>query len=576
MEDGPKSADIFTLDNTKREITEVHFFYDYDPDTVIVAVQNDNSTVQIEQKEDIANLQRKCPDFEDIYAYLNDGTLPENNKLARKVNIESQQYSLLNGILYHWYQRRTKKPDEQARQHQQLALPRVLRNDALLAYHDSQSGGAHLVTKRVYEALKLEYYWPKMHQQVNDYVRSCDRCQRIKTRNQNHKAPLTLMPIADSFERWHIDILELTQTKDGDRMSPATESTEYSPYYLLFGKKMNLPFDIDAQPKDNMGKEAKEHIQENNDEENDDHQPNADNAQTVNNEIDKEIVDETMNNHGRCQPFGQKNTTKTSQILDLPNNIAITPNHRHFTTFNYETLYNCDFDGYITCDVSLPFQTIKTSSCIFALLHDNKSVIFEQWNFRVLPELTKPNIFELPPAPILLTNAKEVTLKCPNKTSTLPGCQFCIQNIPCSCSLQTSTITYHPRLVNCQEKLQGSTRLYPINLALLHAFFGFDKVKSYFGNTYFKTAINISIPNFEFYNHKFNSILASDNKDLLDLKKIAKSAKKDEVIFQKLTESLLDGQITLDSNWPDTNGYLGVASITIGGISFLGFVYMFL
>ncbi|CAG2224481.1 unnamed protein product [Mytilus edulis] len=275
-------------------------------------------------------------------------------------------------------------------------------------------------------------------------------------------------------------------------------------------------------------------------------------------------------------PISQKNTTKASQILDLPTYVAITANHRHFTTFNYETLYNCEFDRYITCDVSLPIQTIKTSSCIFALLHDNKSVIFDQCNFRLLPELTKPNIFELSPASILLTNAKEVTLKCPNKTSTLPGCQFCIQNIPCSCTLQTSTITYHPRLVNCQEKLQESTRLYPINLALLHAFFGFDKVKSYFGNAYFKTAVNISIPNFKFYNHKFNSILASDIKDHLNLKKIAKSAKKDETIFQNLAEPLLDGQITLDSNWPDTNGYLAIASITIGGISFIGFVYMFL
>ncbi|CAC5362513.1 unnamed protein product [Mytilus coruscus] len=216
-------------------------------------------------------------------------------------------------------------------------------------------------------------------------------------------------------------------------------------------------------------------------------------------------------------PISQKNTTKASQILDLPNYIAITPNHRHFTTFNYETLCNCDVDRYITCDVSLPIQTIKTSDCIFALLYDNKSVIFHQCNFRLLPELTKSNIFELSPASIILTNAKEVTLKCPNKTSTLPGCQFCIQNIPCSCTLQTSTITYHPRLVNCQEKLQEP----------------------------------------------------SDIKDHLNLKKIAKSAKKDETIFQNLAEPLLDGQITLDSNWPDTNGYLAIASITIGGISFV-------
>jgi hypothetical protein len=32
-------------------------------------------------------------------------------------------------------------------------------------------------------------------------------------------------------------------------MSPATESTEYSPFFLLFGKEMNLPFDIGIQPK---------------------------------------------------------------------------------------------------------------------------------------------------------------------------------------------------------------------------------------------------------------------------------------------------------------------------------------
>ncbi|CAC5362568.1 unnamed protein product [Mytilus coruscus] len=94
IEDGRKSADIFRLDNIKREITEVHFFYDHDPDTVIAAVRDDNSTMQIEQEEDIGTLQRKCPDFEDIYAYLNDGTLPENNKLARKVNIN------LNNIVY--------------------------------------------------------------------------------------------------------------------------------------------------------------------------------------------------------------------------------------------------------------------------------------------------------------------------------------------------------------------------------------------------------------------------------------------------------------------------------------------
>ena len=49
------------------------------------------------------------------------------------------------------------------------------------------------------------------------------------------------------------------------RMSPATESTEYSPFFLLFGKEMNLPFDIGIQPKENMGSDAKDHINDVND-----------------------------------------------------------------------------------------------------------------------------------------------------------------------------------------------------------------------------------------------------------------------------------------------------------------------
>jgi hypothetical protein len=44
------------------------------------------------------------------------------------------------------------------------------------------------------------------------------------------------------------------------RMSSATESTEYSPFFLLFGKEMNLPFAIGIQPKENMGSDAKDHI----------------------------------------------------------------------------------------------------------------------------------------------------------------------------------------------------------------------------------------------------------------------------------------------------------------------------
>jgi hypothetical protein len=223
-----------------------------------------------------------------------------------------------------------------------------------------------------------------------------------------------------------------------------------------------------------------------------------------------------------CSTSNQSNTTKASQILNLPNYIALTPNHRHFTTFNYDTLYACDFNKYITCDISLPLRNINPSTCIFALLPDNKTLIFKQCNFRFLPELTKPDIFEISPTSVLLTNIPEVTIKCPNSTVKAPGCKHCIQNIPCLCTIRTPTITYHPKLVSCQENQQAITRLYPVSLALLQAVFGSEQVKSYLGDTYFKNMVNVSVPDFKLNKHKLNYILASDKIDHLSLIKMVK------------------------------------------------------
>lgn len=46
------------------------------------------------------------------------------------------------------------------------------------------------------------------------------------------------------------------------RMSPNTEFTGFSQFHMLFGKEMNLPFDIALQPKDNIGKSAKEYLEQ--------------------------------------------------------------------------------------------------------------------------------------------------------------------------------------------------------------------------------------------------------------------------------------------------------------------------
>lgn len=46
------------------------------------------------------------------------------------------------------------------------------------------------------------------------------------------------------------------------RKSPSMHYTEHSPYHLVFGEEMRLPYDVSLQPKDSLPREAQENIQE--------------------------------------------------------------------------------------------------------------------------------------------------------------------------------------------------------------------------------------------------------------------------------------------------------------------------
>ena len=186
---------------------------------------NGNTVCSIDKVEDsdlrdLQLLDTQCRPFMD---YLEQNLLPSDNKIARRLILENQDYVMTNGVLYHLYYPRG-KGHRSERLVKQLVVPFDLRNDILLSFHDSLLGG-HFATDRTYQSIRLRYFWIGMYADILDYVKSCEACQKAKRVIHPQNPQLHPLPVAPNqlFSRWHCDIL-----------GPLTESKEGYKYILLF------------------------------------------------------------------------------------------------------------------------------------------------------------------------------------------------------------------------------------------------------------------------------------------------------------------------------------------------------
>ena len=73
--------------------------------------------------------------------------------------------------------------------------------------HDSILGG-HLATKKTYDRVTSNFFWPGAYDDVSRYCQSCDICQRTIPKGRCGKTPLVAMPIiGEPFARVAIDLV---------------------------------------------------------------------------------------------------------------------------------------------------------------------------------------------------------------------------------------------------------------------------------------------------------------------------------------------------------------------------------
>ena len=147
------------------------------------------------------------------------------------------------------------------------------------------------------------------------------------------------------------------------------------------------------------------------------------------------------------------------------------------------------------------------------------------------------------------------------------GCAFCTLKVPCKCSVATAQIYLPPRLAACHTISNDTiTKVHPVNLALLQNFFNDSALQQITGNSLFQNPLKVNVPNFRIYNHTMSSIMADDRKSHLNLKKMAEVTRKDSVVFQSLSDSLLSGEISIDEDWPSQDDILLYVTMATSGL----------
>ena len=100
--------------------------------------------------------------------FLQDGTLPEDEKVARKLLFDHTHYTLLDGVLYRVMRDSTLR----------LVPPTEARHSLFREAHAGAFGG-HLRAQKVHSQLSRHYWWEGM---CRDIVAGCRACMTCATR----------------------------------------------------------------------------------------------------------------------------------------------------------------------------------------------------------------------------------------------------------------------------------------------------------------------------------------------------------------------------------------------------------
>jgi len=138
-------------------------------------------------------------EYQSIIDYLVESKYPEQMSREEKEIFQRQAapFTLIKGVLF------KQGADEVLRR----CLEPADRKKVIRALHAGSSGGHFAFVSTINRIRSAGYWWPYLHRDVREFVKSCDQCQRIGAPSFRNHWPLTpIIPLAP-FEKWGIDFI---------------------------------------------------------------------------------------------------------------------------------------------------------------------------------------------------------------------------------------------------------------------------------------------------------------------------------------------------------------------------------
>ncbi|GFW28724.1 retrovirus-related Pol polyprotein from transposon 412 [Trichonephila clavipes] len=165
---------------------------------------------------------------------------------AKRESSKKNHYIVENNLLYF------QKEDKDGTKRKCLVVPEKYRKDLMTIGHEAAA--AHLGVTKTKEAIFKTFYWPKRFSDVEDFVKTCDKSQRVGKPLDKKKAPLKIVPvITEIFTKINIDASGPLPTKPSgnwEKILPQAlfalrtvihDSTGFSPAELFHGKNLRTP-----------------------------------------------------------------------------------------------------------------------------------------------------------------------------------------------------------------------------------------------------------------------------------------------------------------------------------------------